>query len=382
MHFSWQNPFTRASIFDIINVKNIPNLYNWLITLTPKAKEHLAHNVRYSHYLQQAHEEDARFGGILFTSLLLTEYKRALQYSSDASLLEYINQVEAFNQDYFLQSHNDQSGYKHYNNFKQIFKDISYDSIVYLKQAKANSNNIQANIFYSSLLKAYSEKFIEKASNQELEAIYFANLTRPSSKNLPNNLRTHVYNLNKEIYVELMLRKNEVERADFANNICSKFINDYKHYTFGEEDLLLSTLYINGLISSDNMQHLVGALVVDKRYIEAYSLLGRQRDLNFNDNNKKRRALNCLASRIEIMTSCTSDENMLQNASYGDYMDIQSYLAELYGDVMQCKEQLTKKDLRAFPEIKNFKIEKFSSFFDRLETQKTKFYNQPIRSNG
>ena len=67
---------TTKEMFELNNLTDMPNLQNWLFEnfITNDLDTKVAH----SYYLQHAHEQDARFGGILYTKKLINDYKERI----------------------------------------------------------------------------------------------------------------------------------------------------------------------------------------------------------------------------------------------------------------------------------------------------------------
>ncbi len=323
----------------IKELKTIPHLNEWLDGLDTIDLIKLKETVEKSYYLQHAIEEDARFGGVLFTQLLLGLYRKQTQ-GLDTELNEYLNKAELIVNKHIDSVNNSNSEYGHYQKFKKAIEDLSYNEIVRLGLFKVqHQQDFAVNAFYSKLLDFYAGRLVKECSAEELEVVYYEHVVSYLTRD------TYAFD-NKEAQAKAVISSKILEqivcstlddknKRDYAEYLYDYMLNNYKSYRFSESDNFLNYFYINGLLSSVQMKKLIKNLCKDGRVYEALEILDTTH-IKQQENPADYcyiPMLKSIKSSWEIITKHIEDLLKSDKTTLGQLQVAADYLNRLYADM-------------------------------------------------
>ena len=253
-----------------LQLDEFPHLKEWL-----EKHEFNREDINYSYYLQMAYEEDARYGGIVYSKILLNQYKEYLKKFPDKKLSSYIEFLNDYFQVHIDNFERDKELYNSYLEFEKVFEDVSYDAMEKVFQLQ-NSDELNR-VFYKSLLDMFAQKYVDNSSVEELEIMMFSNI--------------HFYSLSfgKTATTDLIERRRDYHALIIEKIISSKLSDEKKKElgdalmcgllknidkrSFTMRDSFISELYVHNILSEKQIDKLATKLYKKGRYMEASNIL-------------------------------------------------------------------------------------------------------------
>ena len=253
------------------NIKNKnPNMVHWVNKIDRSKIFALEKKIEESMYYSQKDEEDAYFGGILFTSMLLNRYKEYCLKNNQLKLLKYI---EGLNEDFdkIIERYKVQvETYDCYQDFKHAFDDVSIDLIEELHKITNNKNLSKfSRKFYNAMLDMYLNKYIEQMPGKESEKLLIDKSTHLFKEGMVDQFDL--------LFLEKIVKANIDKKAkqEIAIRILFKYVDNknFNKYEFSEKDFLLTYLYVNDIITENMFNAIINELDKQNRDFEAIGLL-------------------------------------------------------------------------------------------------------------
>ena len=259
----WANPSEEPTL------KTMPMLDSYIQAL----QNTYDGQVEMSYYLQHLHEEDARNGGFVYTQQLLKLYKKHLENQDEPELLDFINKELEQSKVQLEDNRNSKKEYIHYQNFKKIYDNVSFETIKEIQEKLNATGKKQEDLsftynIYSCLLDEYTDKYLEQLSPKQLEMVFLSNVYLFKEQDTFDQV-SHL--------TETMLRKiitselPEDKKKVLANHIYKHMLKNYKTYEFSRKDGMIADFYANGLLDAKQMKILSTKLGnAGKHYEAAY----------------------------------------------------------------------------------------------------------------
>ena len=129
----------------------IPNFIKWISNFSNKELQNIKQIIENSYYLNDISENDAIIGGVLFTKLILNDYKR-ITTKQNEPIFNYLEDLTAETQGIELKHLFAKYKFSYYwHNFKDFTDNISVEDVNTIKHIKQQSNNKKTEPFYTSL---------------------------------------------------------------------------------------------------------------------------------------------------------------------------------------------------------------------------------------
>lgn len=262
---------------------------------------------KHSYYLQHMHEEDARLGGVVFTEYLFNKYKAYFQETQDNELLEFINDQLSKNEKLREQLAEDKNNYSGYQELKKVFENLSYDMIFEIfKSQEKSKDDMKVSAIYLAFLESYTNEFVQNCDPSELETIFLLHTETFKKQDKQKNAK--MMDLSAIILEKLAISNIPTERKEFFANVVYKHIyKNVKTYNFSQKDQMISQLYINGLLTNDQMIKLLKKMTYyekDQEFAEI-TLMDNLKAKRFVDNDQAAvRIVKCFNAGVSVCEGC------------------------------------------------------------------------------
>lgn len=355
-----RNFYLHSSSKDFIELESVPHLNKWIKSIDDQTIFKLEKNIERSHYLQLAHEEDARFGGIIWTSLLYNEYQRYCEKTGDTEMAEYVHRLRRCSMQIMKEYNENLKEYKSYKEFKEAFKDVSYEVLKDFNTILSREDLDKYEVaMYSALLDMYAKEYVERLYPEEAEIIFIEH-----SNSIFNTEKTEEQNRLSKLLLEKIVNSSltEEKKCQFAALIYYNYLENVESHKFSEKDFVLTYLYANGFLSSEAYFSLVNLLFDSGKADEAIELL-KTRKMNNKDNVYScadEEMMKCMGLRWDILL-VKADEYRKNGLSEEEKDKYSTQLKEFYNEYKTFIDWYEQNDNKTKEEIEQL-IKKHCGF--------------------
>lgn len=367
-----RNFYLHSGNKEFIELKSVPHLNNWIKSLDVQNICKLERDLERSHYLQLAHEEDARYGGIIWSSLLYNEYQRYCEENGDSEMAEYVNRLRRCSMQKMKEYRENLKDYKAYQDFRNAFSDVSYEALKEFNKILSREDLNKYEIaMYSALLDMFTKEFAERLYPEEAE-IFFLEHT----DSIFNPRKTEEENRFSKALLERIVNSNlsEDKKCEVAVLLYFRYMENLETHKFSEKDFVLTYLYANGILSSDAYKSMINILLDQGRADEAIELL-KTRKINNKDitySCADERMIVCLNLRWDLLL-IKAGQYKINGISEEEKTKYSNQLKEFYTEYKNFIDWYEENDYKTreeieklITEISGIKIEKIKDIIEEV----------------